>query len=112
VRKGDVAMYTCPVCYYTRMPDPPQDYNICPCCGTEFGSDDENASWEDLRLQWIGRGAPWFFDQPPAFWNGFVQLLKANVPLPGYAFVESQSSATPSMERIIGKGVPYLEEVA
>jgi predicted amidophosphoribosyltransferase len=42
----------CPVCGY-GMPDPPRDYNICPCCGTEFGHHDQNASIEDIRLAWL-----------------------------------------------------------
>jgi len=72
-------MYTCPVCYYTGMQDPPRDYNICECCGTEFGNDDEAHSHEDLRTRWIESGAKWFFRSAPVGWNPWTQLFTANV---------------------------------
>jgi hypothetical protein len=56
------------------MPDPPQDYNICPCCGTEFGNDDIEYSFEQLRYQWIANGARWFFGAPPYRWSAGAQL--------------------------------------
>jgi hypothetical protein len=67
-------MFLCPVCYYNQMPDPPQDYNICPCCGTEFGYDDEFKSFGQLRSDWIAAGMRWFFRQPPSFWNPALQI--------------------------------------
>lgn len=86
-------MFTCPVCYYTKMQDPPMDYNICECCGTEFGNDDEMYSHEELRAKWIEGGATWFFKSAPIGWNPWTQLgrvqtscgitIRANVePLP------------------------------
>ena len=39
------------------MQDPPRDYNICECCGTEFGNDDDVHTHEVLRVQWIDTGA-------------------------------------------------------
>jgi len=72
-------VYTCPVCYYTRMQDAPQNYNICECCGTEFGNDDETFSYEELRAQWISQGTKWFFRNPPIGWNPWSQLLAAYV---------------------------------
>jgi hypothetical protein len=72
-------MYTCPVCYYTGMQDPPKDYNICECCGTEFGNDDEAHSHEELRTRWIEGGAKWFFRAAPVGWNPWTQLFTANV---------------------------------
>ena len=71
--------YACPVCMFPGMPDPPENYNICPCCGTEFGNDDADHTYEELRSDWIRRGAPWFFGAPPANWNLFLQLVRANV---------------------------------
>lgn len=56
------------------MPYPPEDYHICPCCGTEFGNDDIEYSYEELRYDWIIRGAQWFYGQPPAGWNAWAQL--------------------------------------
>lgn len=43
--------YTCPVCAYERMPYPPKNYNICPCCGVEFGYEDFVATHRELRNQ-------------------------------------------------------------
>lgn len=71
-------MFTCPVCYYDNMPDPPEDYNICPSCGTEFENDDAVASHAELRNRWITGGARWFFRQPPVGWNAWEQLQKAS----------------------------------
>jgi hypothetical protein len=58
------------------MPDPPQDYHICPCCGTEFGSDDSDCTYDQLRDGWIRAGAPWFFRSPPLGWSPQAQLLR------------------------------------
>ena len=69
--------YRCPVCFYERMPYPPEDYNICPCCGTEFGNDDVEYSYEELRLNWLMKGAHWFYEQPPVGWSAGAQLAKA-----------------------------------
>jgi hypothetical protein len=57
------------------------DYNICPCCGTEFGLDDVEKSHADLRHEWLQRGAPWFSDElhPQPMWNPFVQLVMADL---------------------------------
>jgi hypothetical protein len=57
------------------MPDPPQDYHICPCCGTEFGNDDADCTFDELRDRWIRAGAPWFFGDPPEGWSPQAQLL-------------------------------------
>jgi hypothetical protein len=81
--KGSVTMFTCPVCYFTGMQDPPMDYNICECCGTEFGNDDEIHSHEELRSKWIADGAKWFFGSAPIGWNPWKQLFEANVSLTG-----------------------------
>jgi hypothetical protein len=99
-------MFTCPVCFYNRLQDPPRDYNICECCGTEFGNDDDLASWEDLRAEWINRGARWFFDRPPLLWNPYTQLYRANV-----ATIVPYYTATPV---ISGRSVvsQYLRKVA
>jgi hypothetical protein len=69
--------YTCPVCMFPRLPYPPRDYHICPCCGTEFGNDDADFSCEQLREMWIAGGANWFFGKAPEGWNPWMQLLRA-----------------------------------
>ncbi len=68
--------YYCPVCAYSDLTFPPQDHNICPCCGTEFGYDDNSKSWDDLRQEWIDSGARWFSDSTskPDDWNAYEQL--------------------------------------
>jgi hypothetical protein len=72
----------CPVCAYPDMPYPPADYNICPCCGTEFGNDDAILSFDNLRNQWINNGAHWFYGEPPQGWNPYFQLIAGNLPYP------------------------------
>lgn len=66
--------YFCPVCAYPDLPYPPQDYHICPCCGTEFGNDDADLTHEQLREIWIAAGPNWFFGNPPPHWNPYLQL--------------------------------------
>lgn len=72
--------FMCPVCHFGEMPYPPRDYHICPCCGTEFGNDDQEMSHAELRVQWAANGAHWFFGLPPLGWNGWMQLLRAGYP--------------------------------
>jgi hypothetical protein len=67
--------YQCPVCLFSGLPYPPTDYHICPCCGTEFGNDDEEFTHTQLRDLWIAHGAKWFFGAPTADWNPYMQLI-------------------------------------
>jgi hypothetical protein len=67
--------YRCPVCLFDRLPYSPEDYHICPCCGTEFGNDDEKYSLEELRSAWIENGTEWFYEKPPAGWDPWEQLI-------------------------------------
>lgn len=69
--------YWCPVCNFAGLPDPPANYEICPCCGTEFGNDDAQFSHRALRDLWLIRGAHWFFGNPPPNWSAYRQLLDA-----------------------------------
>jgi hypothetical protein len=85
-------MFTCPVCFYNRLQDPPEDYNICVCCGTEFGNDDEFRTYTELRQHWIATGAKWFFCEPPLFWNPWKQLTDAGATLPYSIFISLGSS--------------------
>jgi hypothetical protein len=71
----DTPMHTCPVCWFSSLPYPARDYHICPCCGTEFGNDDAELTWEELRQRWILGGMHWFFGEPPRGWNPQAQLL-------------------------------------
>jgi hypothetical protein len=71
--------HTCPVCGYDRLPDPPADWEICPCCGTEFENDDFDVSQDELRQRWVASGGQWWFDEepPPAGWDPVAQLRRA-----------------------------------
>jgi hypothetical protein len=63
------------------MEDPPSDYNICPCCGTEFGYHDAGRTYEELRSVWLHSGANWWSpcDLPPRGWNAYQQLITAGM---------------------------------
>lgn len=76
----------CPVCGY-GMEEPPEQYNICASCGTEFGVHDVNASIEELRVAWLRTGPNWFssVDPEPQDWNPFLQItgvMLAQGPFP------------------------------
>lgn len=73
--------HRCPVCFYDDLPYPPADYHICPCCGTEFGTDDAEAAHQQLREEWIDGGAKWFFGTAPEHWKPWHQLIES-----GYDF--------------------------
>jgi len=66
--------FTCPVCYFDRMTDPPQDFHICPSCGTEFELDDAGPDIEarraELRAFWVSGGCRWWsiLEPKPADW--------------------------------------------
>lgn len=51
-------------------------YNICPCCGVEWGNEDYTSeSCKEYRNKWIESGAKWFDPQKkPANWNLKKQL--------------------------------------
>jgi len=74
--------FTCPVCFYDKLEEPARNYNICVCCGTEFGSDDEMVSHEELRSIWMVTGARWFFGDAPVLWNPWLQLARNGIKLP------------------------------
>lgn len=71
--------YQCPVCFFDQMLDPPEDFNICPSCGTEFGNDDFDYSHAELRSRWIAKGMPWFsaYNHAPPNWSAVDQLARA-----------------------------------
>ncbi|PST17389.1 hypothetical protein C7U60_20185 [Mesorhizobium plurifarium] len=79
--------FPCPVCGYPHLDEPPYDstgcptYNICPCCGTEFGYDDASVSHNVLRSQWINRGMTWWSKHvdPPKDWDPNTQLSDAGL---------------------------------
>lgn len=75
--------HTCPVCAYPNLVEPPRSksgggsYEICPCCGFQFGVDDEDRglTYETARERWIGGGAKWWSSTPPPKgWKAEAQL--------------------------------------
>lgn len=64
------------------MTDPVEEGNICPCCGTEFGYDDDlGVTYRQLRDLWVQNGAPWFSPvvTPKPDWNPLRQLALADL---------------------------------
>ena len=71
--------YICPICVYRELYEPPSKesptFEICHCCGIEFGYQDAKKSWEDLRKIWIKSGYKWFnYKKKPKNWNPKKQL--------------------------------------
>jgi hypothetical protein len=91
---------------FSGLPYPPLDYHICPCCGTEFGNDDEDFSHSQLREMWLGSGANWFFGNPPAGWNWVLQLYEAGLFAVNVSGIEAeiQAEATETDPAILRKG--------
>ena len=75
----------CPVCGFEEFNDLSvkdeygcPTFEICPCCGTEFGYSDATRSHEELRQDWLNKGAKWWDEsEPPLGWNPYKQLEKA-----------------------------------
>lgn len=65
----------CPVCGY-GMKYPPQDFHICPSCGTEFGYDDAGRTHASLRADWLRGGLQWWspIDARPDNWDPYEQV--------------------------------------
>lgn len=76
-------IYVCPVCSYPDLDEPAYDsfgcasYNICPCCGTEFGYDDSTTAHSDLREKWVSEGMQWWSKHKlkPNGWDPVRQLI-------------------------------------
>jgi hypothetical protein len=58
-------------------------YEVCACCGFEFGNDDNPgtaapSSFEKYQREWIDKGCPWFRERNrPAGWQLADQLRAA-----------------------------------
>ena len=68
---GPQPMFACLICDYDALSHPPERYMICPCCGTEFENDDEEATHAELRARWIAGGMKWWSRNtlPPEDWD-------------------------------------------
>ena len=75
----------CPVCGYPDLEKPPYwpdgqttQYEICPCCGFEFGFDDQDRgeTFVSYREKWIRGGRQWWAasEPPPTGWDPVLQL--------------------------------------
>ncbi|MFN8288397.1 MAG: hypothetical protein U0V74_16690 [Chitinophagales bacterium] len=73
-----LALKICPVCGFDSLRKAPYDdhgyptYEICSCCGYEFGFDDSsrNESFETYRQKWIDQGFKYFNrSKKPKIWN-------------------------------------------
>lgn len=55
---------------------PPQDFAICPCCGTQFDVDDFERTFRELRDDWVLGGAEWHSRvlAPPTNWDPYEQM--------------------------------------
>jgi len=79
---NNIKYYICPVCGYDKLDEPPYDehgcssFDICPCCGVEFGYDDFATPHSVLRDKWVENGMIWWSPNtpPPAQWDAETQL--------------------------------------
>lgn len=83
---NEAGLYTCPVCGWAGLEDPPYnrfgnpDYDICPCCGVEYGYQDADGNHARLRALWIEEGMIWHHPgsaPPPVGWDPIAQLNAA-----------------------------------
>ena len=56
-------------------------FEICPCCGTEFGYEDSNEkAILTQRKRWLDSGAEWYFSEDkPKDWSLDEQLKNLNI---------------------------------
>ena len=100
--------HVCPVCGYQSLDQAPYanfpplplpehlvppysqyfgdpSYQVCDCCGFEFGNDDEPgtaapSSFREYRDEWLSGGAQWFNPaKRPADWTSERQLRNASI---------------------------------
>lgn len=103
--------YACPVCGYA-MPFPPEDNNICSCCGTEFGYDDIRKTYAQIRREWINGGAKWFssYAPSPLNWNPWLQLIQGGhgLALPFGGEVRTERQPVGVSKVVFKTGEPVL----
>ncbi|MBI5563389.1 MAG: histidine phosphatase family protein [Chloroflexi bacterium] len=108
----EIHYYVCPVCGYDQLDRPPYanigfppykyslkppyyahygqpSYDVCSCCGFEYGNDDEPGtvssarSFQEYLSDWIENGLLWFKpDKRPNDWSLEDQLQKYGIPMP------------------------------
>jgi hypothetical protein len=79
----DPVTYTCPVCGYPGLDEPPYSgavasHEICPSCGFEFSGPLDPRRYEDWRAEWVRGGMKWWAAvagrSAPTDWNPDTQL--------------------------------------
>jgi len=77
---GKHKKYLCPICGY-NLENPPEDFNICPSCGVEFGYETASRTFEELRKEWLSTGAKWAsrVEKEPKGWDAILQLANLGV---------------------------------
>jgi hypothetical protein len=90
-----MAQNLCLVCGF-EMDDPPRDYNICPSCGTEYGVNDVNRSYEQLRQAWLKTGPVWWSktDAQPENWSPSSQLSNLGAIIQSVTILSTGSTFT------------------
>lgn len=105
ITQARYSLLLCPVCFFPDLEEPPREFSICPCCGTEFGVNDYSPKrtspdviHRELRWEWLERGAPWFDVETPRpyGWSGFEQIW--NSP---YWFRNAVSTAAPTLHTTV-----------
>ena len=79
-------LYNCRVCGLNQGFEPWENngerptHAICPCCGADFGYDDETPlTTKKYRIEWLNNGAQWFCpNEKPENWSLEEQLK--NIP--------------------------------
>ena len=80
-------LYTCPVCGFDHLTEPPLDpsFEICPSCRFQFGVHDmdRGITFEQWREKWIAGGMMWSSKgmSKPLHWNPRKQLLNVGVKI-------------------------------
>jgi hypothetical protein len=80
IQKTVTTATDCPVCGYP-LENGPEEFSICPSCGTEFGYSDARRSHPELSGAWIADGAPWTgpAEMRPTGWSAVAQLEAAGL---------------------------------
>ncbi len=68
--------HTCPICGYSDLQFVLEFGEICSCCGNEFGYNDFDRTYEELREEWVQGGMKWWssYCPTPANWWPAHQL--------------------------------------
>jgi len=101
--------YVCPICGYL-LDFPPEDFNICPSCGVEFGYENTGRTYLELRQEWLNTGARWASKviPKPKKWDAMEQLQNLSttvVPVlqSAYAIASFDWSMNPLVVKTWGK---------